>query len=778
MRVVPPPGQMNEQLPPGSRLGRYVVDALIGRGGMGAVYRAIDSSLERAVALKVLPSEVAADPERLDRFRREARALAALNHPNIVTIYSVDQQGDVHFLTMELLAGTPLDRLMAGGGLPIDRVRRIASTVADALAAAHGKGIVHRDLKPANIIVTDSGEAKVLDFGLSKATTERTPMAADSTTRLSTRLGAVLGTPAYMSPEQITGAPVDHRSDIFSLGIVLYEMITGVRPFGGESHAELSTAILRDVPQPVDRLRPATPSELGRVVERCLEKNALARFSSMAEVRQAVERRMDGPALPSFGASIAVLPFKNLSADSDGDFFGDGLAEEILNALSQTDGLRVAARASSFSFKGQSAPVVEIAERLRVATVLDGSVRRAGNRIRVTVQLVDAADGFQLWSERYDRELADIFDVQDEIARAIASKLKVTLVGDGSTRLIKQGTANVEAWELYQRGRALLLKRGKHAPQGMECLKRAVELDPRFAAAWAGLADAYTIRGFWSVAPPGEVMPKALTAARRAVALDPNLAEAQCALAAARLFWERDYEASATAFRRGLELNPQYTQGRAWYALFSLQTVGGRHRDAVAEARRMLDADPLSAYAAVILALVLAIGGEAAEALAYARLATERDPEALVCHWIHGQVAHWAGHRGETIEAFARACAVSDRSSYPLASQAAAYASWGMRSEARALHEELLAKRAHGFVACGPLAISAAAAGDMDAAAEFMEQSCDEREPVLLVYFRTYPDWQPLRDHPRAVEVRRRLALPDAARPPGDPGAQEPAGEP
>jgi tetratricopeptide (TPR) repeat protein len=336
----------------------------------------------------------------------------------------------------------------------------------------------------------------------------------------------------------------------------------------------------------------------------------------------------------------------------------------------------------------------------------------------------------------------------------------VSLVDGASSRLVKQGTANVDAWELYQRGRALLLKRGKHTQQGMECLKRAVALDPGFAAAWAGLADGYTVNGFWSVAPPGEVMPKALTAARRAVALDPDLAEAHCALAAAQLFWERDYEAAGTAFRRGLELNPRHTQGRAWYALFWLQAVHGRHREAVSEARRTLDADPLSPYAMTILALVLGIAGEAEEGLLHARLAAERDPEGLIYHWVHGQVAHWAGRRDEAMEAFGRACDVSTRSTYPLASQAITYASWGMRSEARALYEELLGKRAHGFVACGPLAISAAAAGDIEAAAEFMEQSCDEREPVLLVYFRWYPDWQPLRDHPRSADVRRRLALP------------------
>ena len=764
---------MNQLLSPGMRLGRYIVEDLIGSGGMGAVYRATDTSLGRAVALKVLPPEVSADPGRLERFRREARALAALNHPNIVTIYSVDQEKDAHFLTMELVTGTSLDKLIASESLPLERVRLIARAVADALVAAHGKGIIHRDLKPANIVLTESGQAKVLDFGLSKVTTDPSSIAEASATCLATQTGTVLGTPAYMSPEQITGGDVDHRTDIFSLGIVLYEMITGVRPFGGQSHAELASAILRDVPHPVGELRAAAPAELGRIVDRCLEKDARARFSSMSEVRDALENRAHTPAPAESlgGPSIAVLPFKNPSADADSEFFGDGLAEEIINALSQMDGLKVAARASSFSFKGQLAGVTEIAERLHVATVLDGSVRRSGNRIRVTVQLVDAANGFQLWSERYDREMADIFDVQDEIARAIARKLKVSLVDDVSSRLIKQGTAKVEAWELYQRGRALLFKRGKHTQQGMECLKRAVALDPRFAAAWAGLADGYSIGGFWSTAPPGEVMPKALTAARRAVALDPDLAEAQCALAAARLFWERDYEAAGTAFRRALDLNPRYTQGRAWYALFWLQTVGGRHREAVEEARRTLDADPLSAYAMTILALVLGIAGQAAEALPHARLAAQLDPEALVCHWVRGQVAHWAGERDEAMAAFALACDVSNRSPYPLASQAAACATWGLQSEARALHQELLAKRAHAFVACSPLAISAAAVGDMDTAAEFMEQSCDEREPVLMVYFREYPDWQPLRNHPRSADVRRRLALPGDVRTSGDANA-------
>jgi serine/threonine-protein kinase len=747
---------------PGAQLGRYTINGLIGRGGMGAVYRATDPSLGREVALKVLPPDVAADPERIERFRREARALAALNHPHIVTIYSVEQDGDTPFLTMELVTGKPLDGLIAGRPLAIDRVRTIAGAVADALNAAHQKGIIHRDLKPANIVLSESGMTKVLDFGLSKIRQQAASPRGASMTRLDTEIGTIVGTPAYMSPEQISGLEVDQRSDIFSLGVILYEMVTGVRPFSGRSTMELASSVLHDAPQPASVLRATVPAELASVIARCLEKDAGARFSSMQEVRQA----LDGSARTAMaddGPSIAVLPFKNLSADPDSEFFSDGLAEEILNALAQIDGLRVAARTSSFSFKGQTADVSEIGAKLHVATVLDGSVRRAGSKVRVTLQLVDAKSGFQLWSERYDRDMADIFDVQDEIARAVAGKLKVTLAGGASQRLAKQLTSNVEAYELYLRGRALITKRGKHVGPGMECLKRAVELDPSFAVAWAGLADAFTVRGYWGVAPPGETMPKALTAARRAVALDPQLGEAHCALAAALLMWERDYEGARQAFVRGLELNPGFTQGRCWYGLFCLQWVYGDVAGGLAEVQRAAETDPLSAYASTILAFALSLAGEDRAALEHARLATSRDPDALVGHWVHGLVAHWNGAFDEAEMAYTKGAEVSGRAEYPLVHMAVAYAECGKFAEARGIADELMARRARGYVAYLTQALLASVLGDMDTAIESAQQSCDEREPVMVLFARNFRNLRRLRDDPRFADVLRRLALPGLA---------------
>jgi len=479
----------------GTGLGHYRVHEKLGEGGMGTVYRATDTTLGRDVALKILPAGVASDPERLERFRREARAIAALSHPGIVTVYSVEECDGIHFITMELVTGHPLDRVVSEGAMPVERVAAISRALADALTAAHEKGIVHRDLKPANVILTENGHVKVLDFGLARTPAESQAPTSDSPTGLATSAGALLGTPEYMSPEQASGVAVDHRTDIFSLGILLYELATGVRPFRGRSAAELVSSILRDEPAAASHVRPAIPLKLSNVISRCLEKSPLTRFSTMSEVARALQDTASLATHPA-GPSVAVLPFQSLSADAANDFFGDGLAEEILNALSQVDGLRVAARSSSFSFKGQSAELSEIGSKLNVNTVLDGSVRRAGNRMRVTVRLVDVSNGFQIWSERYDREMVDIFDVQDEIARSIADKLKVTLAADQTARLVKRPTTNIEAYDLYLRGRALLLKRGRHVIESTECLQQAVDLDPQFAVAWAGLAETHSVRGY------------------------------------------------------------------------------------------------------------------------------------------------------------------------------------------------------------------------------------------------------------------------------------------
>jgi non-specific serine/threonine protein kinase len=497
----------------GQTLSHYRITAPLGAGAMGDVYRATDTKLGREVALKVLPAEMASSPERLERFQREAQALATLDHPGIVTVYSVEEADGVHFLTMQLVEGEPLDRLVVEGGLPVDRLLAIADSLAEALTAAHGRGIVHRDLKPANVMVTHDGRVKVLDFGLAKMTTPR-PEAGSSElpTQLQTQEGAVMGTVPYMSPEQLRGRALDHRSDLFSFGVLLYEMSTGRRPFTGESSPELASAILRDSPTPPDELRPELPEALARVIWRSLEKSPDARYASAEQLlealRQGAKDAKPGALQPGDRSAepprIAVLPFSNLSGDPEQEYFGDGMAEEILNALASLPGMRVAARSSAFSFKGKNVDVRTIGRQLEVNRVLEGSVRRAGSRLRINAQLVSAEDGYQLWSQVFDREMTDIFEIQEEIAQAIVVALRDELALPRETpSLVRHGTDDIEAYNSYLRGRYQLgtVDAGS-VRQAIRDLEEAVAADPDFADAWAALSWAWSQLALW--APFGE----------------------------------------------------------------------------------------------------------------------------------------------------------------------------------------------------------------------------------------------------------------------------------
>ncbi len=426
----------------GSRIGPYEVTSRLGAGGMGEVWKARDMRLQRDVAVKVLPQAFATDADRIRRFQQEARAVAALNHPNICQIHDVGPD----YIVLEYVEGSPLC-----GPLPDADARRLALQVASALEAAHKCGLLHRDLKPANVLVTTDGRAKLLDFGIAKLVT------TDDLTR--TAEGEVVGTAPYMSPEQVQGKTLDARSDVFSFGAVLYELLSGERAFGGESSADVLSAVLRDTP------RPLAASPLSRIAGRCLEKDASHRYQTMAEVRAALEDVTRAP--QEAEPSIAVLPFENLSADKDNEYFGDGLAEEIINALTRIPGLKVIARTSAFAFKGKHEDIRRIASALGVTTVLEGSVRKAGSRIRVTAQLITAADGSHLWSERYDRELADVFAVQDEIAAAITQALHVKL----SPR--RRHTPSLPAYEQVLEGTVLRAAVDTGQPRGGEGLFRA-----------------------------------------------------------------------------------------------------------------------------------------------------------------------------------------------------------------------------------------------------------------------------------------------------------------
>jgi serine/threonine protein kinase/Tfp pilus assembly protein PilF len=767
----------SRRLPVGKRLGPYEIVSFIGAGGMGEVYRARDTHLGREVAIKVLPPRVAADPDLQKRFEREARAVAALNHPHIVTIFSTEEADGVRFMTMELIEGRRLDQLIPRGGVSLAQFFDIAIPLADALSAAHRKHLTHRDLKPGNVMVSDDGRVKVLDFGLARSTQpEPGGVGADETRLRLTKEGTILGTMPYMSPEQIEGKPLDPRTDIFSLGIMLYEMATGARPFGGGSSPALMSSILKDRPRPVAERRPDVPGDVSRLIDRCLEKDPRDRIQTATEIlaelkaqRRAWESGAGSGAKPASDvtappaervASIAVLPFTDMSAAKDQDWFCDGIAEEILNALTPLKGLRVAARTSAFSFKGKSDDLRTIGEKLNVTTVLTGSMRRAGDRVRITVQLSDVANGFQLWSERYDRELKDIFDVQDEIAKAIVERLRVTLAGSKGGRLVEQGTTNVEAYQLYLKGYALLSRRGASIPAALDLFRKAVKIDPDYSLAWAGIADAVTGLAITGSVRGSESKPQAMAAATRSIELDPVSAAGHTALACATLLHENNRAMAKQEFERALELRPGYALGRSWYATFYLQWARGELEQGIAEARRALDGDPLSAYVMMLLACCLCTAGRLNEAIETAGRAVQQDLESFITRWILGVSLGTAGRFEEAVSTLEAAVGISGRHSRALTSLAVVFGQWEKPSEASALHRELTDRASGAYVPLTYLALTAEASGQHEEAMAFARRAWDEREPPFILHARHFPEFRTLRSDPRFAAILREMDEP------------------
>ena len=624
----------------GKTISHYKILEKLGEGGMGAVYKAQDTKLDRIVALKFLPKHLLCDEEAKTRFVHEAKAASALDHPNIATIYEIDEAQGECFISMSYIQGKSIKELIKEKeikGWDMGKIINVAIQMAEGLSKAHQKGIVHRDIKSDNIMLTDEGLVKIMDFGLAKL--KGAPKV--------TRTGSTVGTVAYMSPEQAQGMEVDQRSDIFSLGVILYEMITSQLPFKGEHEAALIYSIVNENSEPLTTYTSDVPDELARIVEKTMEKNLEMRYQHAddlcadltklkTKLEMGVTRTQATAAKPM--PSIAVLPFTDLSAAKDQDYFCDGMAEEVINALTKLESLRVVARTSAFVFKDKREDIREIGRKLNVETLLEGSVRKAGNKLRVTAQLINVSDGYHLWSEKYDRDMADIFAIQDEISLAIVDKLKVKLLRDEKTALVKRYTDNLEAYNLYLKGRYHWNKR---TPEGLtkaiEYLRQVTEKDPGYALAYAGLADCYSMLEQAHVLPAKEAFPEAKKMAAKALQIDETLAEAHNSLAYVRWKYDWDWVGAEREFLRAFELNPNYATGHQWYAVYLADM--GQTDEAIKEIKKAQELDPLSLIINIASASILTCARQYDQAIEQCRKTLDMDPNFVVAHlplgWIY-----------------------------------------------------------------------------------------------------------------------------------------------
>jgi serine/threonine-protein kinase len=818
----------------GQQIGRYKIRSAIGKGGMGEVFLADDIELERLVALKVLPVDVANDSERLRRFAQEAKAVSALNHPNIITIHEIGKTDNTHFIATEYIEGETLHSRLRSERMNLKSVLDVAIQVASALDAAHRAGIVHRDIKPENVMIRPDAVVKILDFGIAKLIEKRPDKIdeeAATAIKAGTQAGMIIGTASYMSPEQAKGKPVDARSDIFSFGVVLYEMLAGKQPFDGENALDVIGSILNKEPVSLSQLAPDIPRELQRIVEKSLRKDREERYQTakdllidLKDVRQDLEiqNKLERTAAPnreepktqilgattsdaahttssaeyitneikshkssfiiglvvlllasiSFGywfftshslsakgqiESIAVLPFINESGNADNEYLSDGITESLINSLSQLPNMKVIARSSVFHYKGKETDVQKIAAELNVLAVMTGRIIQRGETLDISVNLTDVQNNTQLWGQRYKRKISDIFAVQDEIAKQVVDSLRVKLTGAEQMKLTKRYTDNEEAYKLYLQGRYQWNQRtGESLKKAEEFYKQAIEKDPNFALAYAGLAETYALFSKFSVVSAQDSMPQARALTMKALELDDSLAEAHNALAFYLHAFDWNQPASEREFRRAIELNPNYATAHHWLSQGPL-IVTQKFEEALTEARRAEELDPLSTIIRTDTGVVLYWMKRFDEAIAQYKHTIAIDPNFYYAHWSLGAAYHQKGMYAESIAEYKKALQLKD-DSWVIGLLACSLAKNGQRNAALKLIEQLKAQSSHRYVASYSIAIAYTALDEKDQAFFWLEKDFAEHSSSAPNYFQDF-FLEDLRDDPRFQDLLRRVGF-------------------